>query len=284
VAVTVLVGAARRALARDRPSPEEFSSARRTPPSRRSPSFAGSSQHPAPVLTDRSLADALTGLATACPVPCRIDADIPVRCAASVEATAYFVAAETLTNIAKHSQARTPPSRSAATMTGSTSRSPTTAMAGRTSARVRPRRHPPTYRSTRWDIHAGQPSRWTHHPHCEPAMRIVIAEDDPLLREASRCCCAPRHSMSWPPPQMPAFPGGHRRPQAGRRHRRRPDAADPHRRGDRRGGGGPATSAGLAVLVLSAYVEQAFATELLAHGSSGLGYMLKERVGESRSS
>jgi DNA-binding NarL/FixJ family response regulator len=35
----------------------------------------------------------------------------------------------------------------------------------------------------------------------------------------------------------------------------------------------------LAVLVLSAYVEQAFATELLAHGSARLGYMLKERVG-----
>lgn len=35
----------------------------------------------------------------------------------------------------------------------------------------------------------------------------------------------------------------------------------------------------LAVLVLSAYVEQAFATDLLAHGSSRLGYMLKERVG-----
>ncbi|GAA2630956.1 response regulator [Paractinoplanes durhamensis] len=36
---------------------------------------------------------------------------------------------------------------------------------------------------------------------------------------------------------------------------------------------------GLAVLVLSAYVEQAFATELLAHGSARLGYLLKERVG-----
>ncbi|KDN21763.1 response regulator transcription factor [Amycolatopsis rifamycinica] len=35
----------------------------------------------------------------------------------------------------------------------------------------------------------------------------------------------------------------------------------------------------LAVLVLSAYVEQAFATDLLAHGSAGLGYLLKERVG-----
>ncbi|MFB9925396.1 response regulator [Amycolatopsis halotolerans] len=36
---------------------------------------------------------------------------------------------------------------------------------------------------------------------------------------------------------------------------------------------------GLAVLVLSAYVEQAFATDLLGGGSARLGYLLKERVG-----
>ncbi|MEV4640624.1 response regulator transcription factor [Actinoplanes sp. NPDC049548] len=35
----------------------------------------------------------------------------------------------------------------------------------------------------------------------------------------------------------------------------------------------------LAVLVLSAYVEQAFATELLGDGAARLGYLLKERVG-----
>lgn len=35
----------------------------------------------------------------------------------------------------------------------------------------------------------------------------------------------------------------------------------------------------LAVLVLSAHVEQAFATDLLGAGSSRLGYLLKERVG-----
>ncbi len=35
----------------------------------------------------------------------------------------------------------------------------------------------------------------------------------------------------------------------------------------------------LAVLVLSAYVEQAFATDLLADGAARLGYLLKERVG-----
>ncbi|SDG21395.1 Signal transduction histidine kinase [Sinosporangium album] len=59
-----------------------------------------------PVLTDKSLADALADLAAACPVPCTVDAGPPARAAASVEATAYFVVAEALANIAKHSRAR----------------------------------------------------------------------------------------------------------------------------------------------------------------------------------
>ncbi len=57
------------------------------------------------MLADRGLAGALSGLAAECAVPCRIDVDVPERCAASVEATAYFVIAEALTNIAKHSGA-----------------------------------------------------------------------------------------------------------------------------------------------------------------------------------
>ena len=39
---------------------------------------------------------------------------------------------------------------------------------------------------------------------------------------------------------------------------------------------------GIPVLVLSQYVEQAYATELLADGKGGVGYLLKERVGEIR--
>jgi signal transduction histidine kinase len=58
-----------------------------------------------PVLENRSLPDALTALVAASPVTCRIDADMPDRCAISTEATAYFVVAEALTNIARHSQA-----------------------------------------------------------------------------------------------------------------------------------------------------------------------------------
>jgi DNA-binding NarL/FixJ family response regulator len=36
---------------------------------------------------------------------------------------------------------------------------------------------------------------------------------------------------------------------------------------------------GLPVLVLSQYVEQAYATELLAGGARGVGYLLKDRIG-----
>ncbi|MGH3166396.1 MAG: response regulator, partial [Trebonia sp.] len=38
---------------------------------------------------------------------------------------------------------------------------------------------------------------------------------------------------------------------------------------------------GLPVLVLSQYVEQLYARELLADGSSGIGYLLKDRVFDS---
>ncbi|PRY44985.1 response regulator transcription factor [Umezawaea tangerina] len=37
---------------------------------------------------------------------------------------------------------------------------------------------------------------------------------------------------------------------------------------------------GLPVLVLSAHVEESYATELLADGTGGVGYLLKERVGK----
>jgi len=60
--------------------------------------------HP-PVLTDRGLDAALSGLAALCPVPVDVHVDVPVRPRAAVEAVAYFVVAEALTNVAKHSRA-----------------------------------------------------------------------------------------------------------------------------------------------------------------------------------
>jgi signal transduction histidine kinase len=60
--------------------------------------------HP-PVLTERGLDAALSGLAALCPVPVDVHVDVPVRPKASVEAVAYFMVAEALTNVAKHSRA-----------------------------------------------------------------------------------------------------------------------------------------------------------------------------------
>jgi signal transduction histidine kinase len=61
-----------------------------------------------PILTYRGLPSALAALAGRCPVPVDLAVDRDLgRLDAGVESTAYFVAAESLTNIAKHSRAST---------------------------------------------------------------------------------------------------------------------------------------------------------------------------------
>jgi len=62
--------------------------------------------HPA-VLTDRGLDAAVSALAARCPVPVELASDLGGRrLPPACEATAYFVIAEALTNVAKHSRAR----------------------------------------------------------------------------------------------------------------------------------------------------------------------------------
>ncbi|GAA4892402.1 signal transduction histidine kinase [Stackebrandtia albiflava] len=58
-----------------------------------------------PVLENRGLAGALSALGADCAVPCTVTVDVTVRCAAGVESTAYFVVAEALTNVSRHSGA-----------------------------------------------------------------------------------------------------------------------------------------------------------------------------------
>jgi signal transduction histidine kinase len=60
--------------------------------------------HP-PVLTDRGLDAALSAIAVRCPVPVRLTVEIDERPSATVEAIGYFVVAEALTNVARHSGA-----------------------------------------------------------------------------------------------------------------------------------------------------------------------------------
>jgi signal transduction histidine kinase len=58
-----------------------------------------------PILVDRGLPAALTALAGRCPIPVDLDVAPSPRLTPAVESTAYFVVAEALTNIAKHSHA-----------------------------------------------------------------------------------------------------------------------------------------------------------------------------------
>jgi len=61
--------------------------------------------HPA-VLVEGGLEPALRGLVARCPVPATLSGIPPQRLPAPVEVTAYFVAAEALTNVARYAQAR----------------------------------------------------------------------------------------------------------------------------------------------------------------------------------
>ncbi|MEA2301101.1 MAG: hypothetical protein QOE44_1636 [Solirubrobacteraceae bacterium] len=60
--------------------------------------------HPA-ILSDRGLEPALDALATRVPVPVACQVDLPVRPPPPVEAAAYFVVAEALTNVLKYARA-----------------------------------------------------------------------------------------------------------------------------------------------------------------------------------
>ena len=106
VAVTVLLGAARRAVARDPAAAGDLLERAQSAAEQALAELRGVARSILPpVLEDRGLAGALHGLAATCPIPCEVDVDVPARCAASVEATAYFVVAEALTNVARHSGA-----------------------------------------------------------------------------------------------------------------------------------------------------------------------------------
>ncbi|MFE5736963.1 response regulator transcription factor [Streptomyces celluloflavus] len=111
-------------------------------------------------------------------------------------------------------------------------------------------------------------------------MRIVIAEDNALLREGMVLLLTTNgHEVvatcAAGPEVLPAL----------RAHR--PDAAvldvrlPPTFRDEGLRAAVQARSElpGLPILVLSQYVEQAYAAELLAQGARGIGYLLKDRVG-----
>jgi DNA-binding NarL/FixJ family response regulator len=111
-------------------------------------------------------------------------------------------------------------------------------------------------------------------------MRIVMAEDDPLLREGLALLLRAEGmevaaTADTPDGVLTAIEE-HRPDVAILDVRMPPTHTD---EGIRAAVEARRRRPGLPVLVLSAYVEQSFATQLLGDGVGGLGYLLKERVG-----
>ncbi|MGV9341778.1 response regulator [Streptomyces sp. NPDC003688] len=111
-------------------------------------------------------------------------------------------------------------------------------------------------------------------------MRIVIAEDDPLLREGLALLLRAESldvvAKAGTADEALEAIDIHRPDIAVLDVRMPPTHTD---EGIRAAIEARKRHPGLAILVLSAYVEQTFATELLTTGVAGLGYLLKERVG-----
>ena len=112
------------------------------------------------------------------------------------------------------------------------------------------------------------------------ALRVVIADDSVLLREGiARLSRIPASTSSGRRAMGRTCSEG-RRTQARCGRGRRAHAADAHRRGIARGPPDPHRASYTAVVVLSQYVDEASALELLSESSESIGYLLKDRIAD----
>jgi DNA-binding NarL/FixJ family response regulator len=114
-------------------------------------------------------------------------------------------------------------------------------------------------------------------------VRVVIAEDNALLREGLVALLRERGievvAQAEDGEGLLRIVGGHKPDLAIVDVRLPPTFTD---EGVRAAIEARARHPGLAVLILSQYVEPVYTSELLAGGEGGVGYLLKERVGEVR--
>ncbi len=236
--------------------------------------------HPA-VLTDRGLDAAVSALAARCPIPVAVDVDLPHRAAPASEAIAYFVVAEALTNVAKHAQA----TRAWLTVeflgdrlvvevldNGRGGALATGVGIGGLRDRVR---------AVDGDLHLSSPPGGGTDPASGAAMRAVIAEDAVLLREGlARLlteggfdvvdCVADGESLlrSVERNQPDVCVVDIRMPPTFTDEGVRAALVIRKQWPD------------VSLLMLSQYVEERYAVDLLAGDSSGIGYLLKDRVAD----
>ncbi|HTX30104.1 MAG TPA: response regulator transcription factor [Solirubrobacteraceae bacterium] len=114
-------------------------------------------------------------------------------------------------------------------------------------------------------------------------MRVVIAEDNALLREGLVAMLREREievlATAEDGPGLVRIVGGHKPDLAIVDVRLPPTFTD---EGVRAAIEVRSRFPGLGILILSQYVEPVYTQELLATGEGGVGYLLKERVGEVR--
>ena len=114
-------------------------------------------------------------------------------------------------------------------------------------------------------------------------MRVVIAEDNALLREGLVAMLRERDievaATAEDGPGLVRIVAGHKPDVAIVDVRLPPSFTD---EGVRAAIEARARHPGLGILILSQYVEPIYTQELLATGEGGIGYLLKERVGEVR--
>jgi DNA-binding NarL/FixJ family response regulator len=114
-------------------------------------------------------------------------------------------------------------------------------------------------------------------------VRVVIVEDQALLREGIVALLREHHidvvAQAEDGPGLLRIVGGHKPDLAIVDVRLPPTFTD---EGIRAAIEARERNPGTAILILSQYVEPAYTAELLASGEGGVGYLLKERVGEVR--
>ena len=201
-----------------------------------------------------------------------------------VETAAYFVAAESITNAAKHAPGaavRITIAESGDKLVVSISDDGPGGAdphgAGLTGLRQRVEAL-----DGRLDI--SSPARLRHHDQSGSPMRVVIAEDQALLREGIVALLQENGievvAQAEDGPGLLRIVAGHKPDLAIVDVRLPPTFSD---EGIRAALEARRQRPDLAVLVLSQYVEPVYTGELLATGESGVGYLLKERVSEIRS-
>ena len=237
--------------------------------------------HPV-ILEDRGLDAALSAVVARSPVPVSLDVQVAKRPPPAVESTAYFVVNEALTNVARHATGDAGPRLDRARRRPPRGRGPRRRDRRRRSGRRlgSPRPARPGGRPRRIDVR-DQPGGRADDDLGGAAMRVVIAEDSVLLRAGLTRILADAGE------EVVATVGAaDELMTAVERHQ--PDLAivDVRMPPTHTDDGLRASIAirarwpQIGILVLSQYVEERYATELLAGETRAIGYLLKDRVAD----